>query len=249
MGFLDDIMKIISFLPEARQTLLFSATMPRKIRELAEKILIEPKEVNIAISKPAEKIFQAAFSVYDSQKLGLIKHLLSAKQLNSVIVFCSTKINTKAIEKELINLEFSAKAIHSDLEQPQREAVMREFKNKEINILVATDIVSRGIDVDGIDLVVNYDVPQDAEDYVHRIGRTARASASGVAFTFINEKEQKRFDRIEQLIEMEIRKPKVPAYLGEAPTYAPNARKGGRSTKRTHKKKGGNKPRNRKKQS
>ena len=228
MGFLEDILKVINFLPQERQNLLFSATMPKRIRDLAAKILVEPAEVNIAISKPAERIVQAAFSVYNPQKIPLLVYLLRAKELRSVIIFCSTKSNTKAIEKELIKEKFKARAIHSDLEQSDREKVLRDFKNHELNILVATDILSRGIDIENIDLVINVDVPHDAEDYVHRIGRTARAAASGVAFTFINPDEQYKFHRIEELIEKEVPKARLPEEIGEGPAYDPKNRRGGR---------------------
>lgn len=232
MGFYEDIMKIISYLPKKRQTLMFSATMPPKIRTLANTILKEPEQINIALSKPAEGVFQAAFLVYDKQKADLIKHLLTAKTIQSIIIFCSRKVTVKVIESTLIKMNFSAKAIHSDLEQPEREAVLRDFKNRKINILVATDIVSRGIDIDSIGLVINYDIPQDAEDYIHRIGRTARAESTGVAFTFVNEEDQFKFHRIEQLIGTEIKKVKLPPHIGEGPVYDPvsQKRKGNRNT-------------------
>ena len=227
MGFNDDIMKIISFLPGVRQNLMFSATMPPKIRNLAKQILNDnPFEINIAISKPAAGIFQAAFMVYDNQKPALAGHLLKAKQLQSVIVFSSTKSNVKALDKELRQLGFGCEAIHSDLDQDEREAVLRRFKNRDFKVLVATDILSRGIDIEGIDLVVNYDVPGDGEDYIHRIGRTARAASKGVAFTFVNEKDQQKFFSIEQLLEKEIPKAKLPAHIGEGPKYAPKKRGG-----------------------
>lgn len=246
MGFLEDINKVINFLPPKRQNLLFSATMPPRIRDLAAKLLEEPQEINIAISKPAERIVQAAFSVYDPQKIPLLVYLLRAKPLPSVLVFCSTKVNTKAIEKELIKQKFKARAIHSDLVQEEREQVLLDFKNHTLNILVATDILSRGIDIENIDLVINVDVPHDAEDYVHRIGRTARAAASGVAFTFINPDEQYKFGRIEQLIEKVVPKAKIPADIGEGPVYDPGSNKGngrgrGRSGGGGFKRKSGNK--------
>lgn len=225
MGFYDDIMKIISYLPKKRQTLLFSATMPPKIRTLAKNILVEPEQINIALSKPAEGVFQAAFLVYDNQKVELIKHLLSAKYIPSVIIFCSRKTTVKTIETTLKGLKFSAKAIHSDLEQTERESVLREFRNRQIQILVATDIVARGIDIEAIGLVINYDVPQDAEDYIHRIGRTARAESTGIAFTFINEEDQFKFHKIEQLIDKIITKVKLPASIGEGPEYNPTERR------------------------
>lgn len=223
MGFHDDIMRIISFTPKTRQTLLFSATMPPKIRTLTEKILRDPETINIAISKPNAGIFQAAFMVHDDQKIALAEHLLTAKKMDSVIVFCGTKSYVKELEKALLKLKINAAAIHSDLEQSERNQVMLDFKNRKVQVLVATDIVSRGIDVDGIDLVINFDVPGDAEDYVHRIGRTARGNvAKGVAFTFINNKDQQRFKKIEELIGREIIKPKIPEHLGEGPEYNPD---------------------------
>jgi len=221
MGFHDDIIKIISHLPKNRQNLLFSATMPDKMRALAKKILHDPEEINIAISKPAERIAQAAFIVYDGQKIALVKHILSAKKLNSVIVFCSTKTSAKQLNKELVKMGLSSKDIHSDLDQKEREDVLRQFKNRKLNILVATDILSRGIDVEDIDLVINYDVPNDGEDYIHRIGRTARAAAKGVAFTFVNEKEQNTFAQIEQLLGSPVPKAKNPVDIGEGPAYNP----------------------------
>ncbi|MBL6448999.1 DEAD/DEAH box helicase [Fulvivirga sp. 29W222] len=227
MGFYDDLMKIISHLPKQRQNLLFSATMPPKIRELAKKILADPVEINIAVSKPAERILQVAFAVYDSQKIPLAKYLLQAKKLQSVIVFCSTKSSAKQLAKELKGLGFKAEDIHSDLDQNEREQVLRDFKNRKLNILVATDIMSRGIDIEDIELVINYDVPNDGEDYIHRIGRTARAASKGVAFTFINEKEQSKFLSIEELLGAPVPKGKVPESLGEAPVYQPKKRRNG----------------------
>lgn len=239
MGFYDDIMRIISFLPEQRQTLLFSATMPPKIRDLSKKILVRPERIDIAISKPAEGILQGAYSVYDTQKLELIKHLFKEKEIPSSIIFSSTKSGVKQIEAALKKMGFKAKAIHSDLTQEGREAVLNEFRAKQINILVATDIVSRGIDIKDISLILNYDVPQDAEDYVHRIGRTARAESTGVALTFINESEQWKFRKIEQLIEKDVNKIPLPVHLGEGPVYGS---KPARSGKPPFKRKGG-KPR------
>jgi len=221
MGFNDDIMKIISFLPTNRQTLLFSATMPGKIRELAKKILKNPEEINISISKPPEKIKQEAFVVYDAQKPTLIKHLLNLEEYNSVLIFCSKKHTVKDLTHQLERAGFSADEIHSDLEQGMREQVLASFINKRLRILVATDILSRGIHIDNIDLVINYDVPQDGEDYVHRIGRTARAETNGTAFTLVNEKEQKKFADIEALIGKTITKAQVPEKFGETPNYNP----------------------------
>ncbi len=223
MGFSDDINKIISFLPEDRQTLLFSATMPPKIRTLANRILKNPEEINIAVSKPAEKVIQAAYLVYNTQKVELIKQLLTGKQLKSIIIFSSTKSMVKQLEKELTQLGFNAAAIHSDLTQEQRNEVLRNFKSKKLQLLVATDILSRGIDIDSIELVINFDVPSDAEDYIHRVGRTARAEATGVALTFINPADQRKFRNIEQLIGSEVKKIQIPTSLGPAPEYNPEA--------------------------
>lgn len=231
MGFYEDIVRIASFLPEKRHSLLFSATMPPKIRQLAKKLLQEPEEINIAVSKPAENILQVVFHVYGNQKLPLIEHLLKAKRVNSLIVFCSRKTTVKEVGKILNKLDYNVAAIHSDLEQPEREEVLRKFKTKQLQILVATDILSRGIDVEGIELVINYDIPNDPEDYVHRIGRTARADASGAAFTFVEPQDQHSYARIVDLIgEGSITTAKLPEYLGEAPQYDPNRKRssGGR---------------------
>ncbi len=219
MGFLDDIMAITKHIPEKRQTLMFSATMPSKIRELAKKTLTNPSEVNIAISKPAEGILQAAYMVYDAQKVPLLNSLLREKDLPSILVFSSRKQKVKEIVQSLKRNGFNAKAIHSDLEQAEREDVLREFKNRKTQILVATDIIARGIDIEKIDLVINYDVPRDAEDYVHRVGRTARASTQGVALTLINEEDQLDFYKIERLIEKDIYKIPLPPEIGEGPEY------------------------------
>ncbi len=221
MGFYDDIKEIMKYLPEKRQNLLFSATMPPKIRKLAKEVLNEPEEISIAISKPSEAIVQAAFMVYDGQKQDLIKHLLSAKQLDHVIVFLSRKNEVDQVTRELKKMDLNAAAIHSGLEQDKRELVLQEFVNKKINILVATDVMSRGIDIKGIDMVINYNVPKDAEDYVHRIGRTGRAESQGVAFTFVNEEDMYSFQGIEKLIEREIRKVNLPSHIGEGPEYNP----------------------------
>lgn len=225
MGFSDDLNKIINFLPKDRQTLMFSATMPQKIRTLAKKILNQPEEINIAISKAASGVIQGAYVVYDAQKSELLKTILKEKERSSIIVFSSKKDKVKELEKELKKLEFNIAAIHSDLEQDQRNEVLRNFKNKKTQILVATDIVSRGIDIDSISLVVNYDVPGDAEDYIHRIGRTARAETTGEAYTFINEADQLRFKKIEDLMGEEVNKMQVPEILGSCPEYAPENQK------------------------
>lgn len=219
MGFMEDIMKIISRMPKKRQTLMFSATMPPKIRNLAKKILDNPEEVSIAISKPAEGVFQAAFMVYNEQKISLLTHLLSSQNIESSIVFSSTKDNVKKLYRELRKLKMSVGAIHSDLEQNERQEVLREFKNRKIQVIVATDVMARGIDVEGIGLVVNYEVPSDVEDYIHRIGRTARADSKGIAFTFVNKEDQYNFHEIEKFLEKSIPKGKLPASIGEGPIY------------------------------
>jgi ATP-dependent RNA helicase RhlE len=218
MGFFDDIMRIISFLPKKRQNLLFAATMPDKIRELARKVLVNPDEVNIAVSKPAERVLQAAYSIYENQKMPLVKHLLQGRKLRSVLIFCSTKSKAKQLFKELKVTGSVVGEIHSDLNQEEREKVMMGFRNRVVNILVATDIVSRGIDVEDIDLVINYDVPNDGEDYIHRIGRTARAQAEGMAITLINEKEQGKFRRIEEMLGATVVKSALPVQFGSSPS-------------------------------
>jgi superfamily II DNA/RNA helicase len=221
MGFNEDIMKIISYLPDKRQTLLFSATMPPKIRDLARRILRNPVEINISISKPPERIVQEAFVVYDAQKPLLIKHILRQREFKSVIIFCSKINSVRQLARDLKKAGFSAEEIHSGLEQNIREQVLGAFINKRIRILVATNILSRGIHIDNIDLVINYDVPNDGDDYVHRIGRTARAENEGTAYTLINEKEQNKFAAIEKLLGQVVTKARVPSEIGETPAYRP----------------------------
>lgn len=228
MGFHDDIIKIVNMLPKERQTLLFSATMPPKIRSLASKLLKDPVEINIAISKPAAGILQGAFSVYNHQKLPLIIELLKGHEddLPSIIIFSSTKQNVKVLEKELQKLGLAANAMHSDLDQSEREKVLMNFKNKKTQLLIATDIVARGIDIDSISLVINYDVPQDAEDYIHRVGRTARAASTGIAITLINEEDQYKFHKIETLIGAPIKKASLPSHFERGPKYDPIKNRG-----------------------
>lgn len=221
MGFYDDIIKIISYLPSQRQTLLFSATMPPKIRTLAKTILQNPEQISIAVAKPAEGILQQIYMAYDAQKIPLLKHILKEGSYESIIIFASTKENVKKLNEELRKTKIKAKAFHSDLEQKEREEILREFKSRALPILIGTDILSRGIDVEGIDLVVNFDAPHDPEDYIHRIGRTARAATTGTAVTFINEKDQKKLAAIERLIGKELPKLALPASLGDAPVYKP----------------------------
>lgn len=225
MGFYDDIMKIISYLPKQRQTLLFSATMPSRIRQLAQKILHTPEEINIAISRPPEKIQQSAFSVYEEQKAPLLKWLLTKKNFGRILIFCSRINNVRSLTRVLKHEGFSANEIHSGLEQGTRERVLLDFKNRKLNILVATDILSRGIDIDDIDLVINYDVPHGGEDYVHRIGRTARAASEGMAITFITPIEQRKFLVIERLLGYAVPKEHVPEVFGPAPIYNPISKK------------------------
>lgn len=241
MGFYDDIVKIINQLPKERQTLLFSATMPPRIRALADRILKNPETVNIAISKPAEGILQQAYVVHEPQKVDLLKHILKTGEHKSIIIFASTKENVKKLDSTLHRIGIKAKAIHSDLEQTDRENILREFKNKQLSILIGTDVLSRGIDVDGIGLVINYDVPPDPEDYIHRIGRTARAETTGTAITFINQLDQRKFYGIESLIGKEIPKIKLPEALGEGPPYSPELVKKKGKKRFSGKRPGGNK--------
>lgn len=238
MGFMDDIMRITRVLPEKRQNLLFSATMPDKIRQLARTILYQPVEINIAISKPPEKIVQKAFVVYEPQKLPLVKYILKQTPYKSALIFCGKKQEVKQLTRVLKQSNFAVSEMHSDLQQSQREEVMIGFTSGRLPVLVATDILSRGIDIDTIDLVINYDVPHDGEDYVHRIGRTARAEADGMAVTFISEKEQNRFAAIESLLGKPVEKAKVPEELGSVPSYHPRERRGGQGG-------GGHKPQRR----
>ncbi len=226
MGFSDDIMKIVSYMPKERQTIMFSATLPPKIRELAKTILRNPAEVNIAISKPNEAIDQSAYVCYESQKLGIIRELFAQPADFKTIIFSSSKLKVKELAHTLKRMKLNVAAMHSDLEQAQREEVMLAFKNNKINILVATDIVARGIDIEDIGLVINYDVPHDPEDYIHRIGRTARAAATGSAITFVSEDEQGKFHQIEKFIEREIRKADLPDSVGEGPKYEPSENRG-----------------------
>ena len=222
MGFSDDISKIIGYLPKERQTLMFSATMPPEIRTLAKKILTsKPFEINIGLSKPAAGVLQAAYLVYDAQKIKLVKSLIDNKpDLKSILIFSSTKLKVSEITRALKNKVYNVDAISSDFDQNKREDVLREFKSKRTRVLVATDVLSRGIDIKEIELVINFDVPGDAEDYVHRVGRTARADATGMALTLINEEDMYKFHKIEQLIETVIKKLPLPTQLGEGPAWS-----------------------------
>ena len=221
MGFQDDIMRIIAQLPAQRQTIMFSATLPPKIRELARKIMHDPEEVSIAVSKPNEAIEQSAYVCYENQKTGIVRELFAEPKNTKTIVFASSKMKVKELAFTFKRMKLNAAAMHSDLEQERREEVMLDFRNGKIDILVATDIVARGIDIEDIGLVINYDVPRDPEDYIHRIGRTARASADGAAITFVSEKEQGAFRRIETFIGREVAKLPLPESVGPGPKYDP----------------------------
>lgn len=219
MGFSDDILQIAKMLPAAHQTIMFSATMPQKIQQLARTLLNNPVEIKIAVSKPAEKIQQSAYLCYEPQKLGIIRHLFKAGELERVIIFSGKKDKVKDITRELKRMNINCAPMHSDLSQAERDDVMYRFKAGKVSVLVATDIVARGIDIDDILMVINYDVPHDAEDYVHRIGRTARAQRDGVAITFVSEKDMRSFSEIERFLERDIQKNPLPEGLGEAPEY------------------------------
>ncbi len=223
MGFFDDIMRVVNKLSKERQTILFSATLPPKIRQLSKQILRSPQEINIAISKPNESIDQGIYVCYESQKLGIISKLFETPTEAKTIIFSSSKLKVKDLAYQFKRMKLNVGAMHSDLDQAKREEVMLAFKNNKINILVATDIVARGIDITDIGMVINYDVPHDPEDYIHRIGRTGRASATGVAITFVSEKEQGKFHRIEEFIEKSIKQLELPAEVGAPPAYNPKA--------------------------
>ena len=231
MGFAEDIKMIASKLPSTCQTIMFSATMPDKIEELAKTLLKNPVEVKIAVSKPAEKIKQSAYVCYETQKIGIIKDLFRKGDLNRVIVFSGKKQKVKAINRTLQQMKINSGEMHSDLEQAERDEILYKFKSGQIDVLVATDIVARGIDIDDIAMVINFDVPHDPEDYVHRIGRTARAQRDGIAITFVAEDEIYSFKQIEKFLGREVEKVALPDGLGEAPDYnaAPSKSKNGRA--------------------
>lgn len=221
MGFMPDIQRIVAKLNPKRQNLLFSATMPQGVMRLARTLLRDPATVNIALSKPAEGVRQGAFVVTEEQKLPLLLDLLKTREGERILIFSSTKQAVGKLFQKLKSRNLNVGQISSDLEQSEREKIMLAFRNRQVDVLVATDVLSRGIDIDGIDLVLNYDVPQDAEDYVHRVGRTARAAREGAAITLIGPADQRRFQRIESLIGSEVEKMPVPEALGPAPEYAP----------------------------
>lgn len=229
MGFVNDLLKIVSFLPKERQTLMFSATMPPKIRKFASKILNKPKEISFAVSKPAEKIIQIAYNIEDELKPKLLQHLLGNRKGKDerIIIFSSTKANVDKIARALRDTGISVGQIHSDFDQSQREETLRNFKNGNLQVLVATDILSRGIDVKGINLVINNSVPSDAEDYIHRIGRTARADADGIAITLISYKDRRKFRDIEALMEKEVMKTPLPDHIQKMADKLPRSSKGG----------------------
>ena len=221
MGFYDDILQIAKLLPENHQTIMFSATMPNKIQQLARTLLNNPIEVKIAVSKPAEKIQQSAYLCYEPQKLSIIRYLFKTGELKRVIIFSGKKDKVKDITRELQHMQIDCAPMHSDLTQQERDEVMYRFKSGQVDVLVATDIVARGIDIDDILMVINYDVPHDAEDYVHRIGRTARAQRDGIAITFVSDNDMRYFSDIERFLEKEIIKNPMPDGLGEVPEYKP----------------------------
>ena len=232
MGFSDDIMKIASKLPQSCQTIMFSATMPKEIEGMAQKLLKNPVEVKIAVSKPAEKIKQSAYVCYTTQKIDIIKSIFKAGDLKRVIIFSGSKQKVKQINQALMQLHINSGEMHSDLDQAQRDDIMFKFKSGHIDVLVATDIVARGIDIDDIAMVINYDVPRDTEDYVHRIGRTARADRDGVAITLVNEDDMYAFHQIERFLGMEIQKNEMPEGMQPGPEYTTSKRPGRTSAKK-----------------
>jgi ATP-dependent RNA helicase RhlE len=225
IGFYADIISIISNLPKKRQTLLFSATMSKTVEKLSKEILHKPKKVQTEVSKPAEGVLQATYLVFDNQKIPLIVNLIKDKlEYDSILIFTSTKKNVKEIVRSLNKTEKNVVGISSDLDQKEREDVLQRYKAKKIRVLVATDILSRGIDVKDISLIINYDVPLDAEDYVHRVGRTARANTTGVAITLINSDDMHRFHKIEKLIEQKVIRIPLPTEIGKGPEWKTNER-------------------------
>jgi ATP-dependent RNA helicase RhlE len=230
IGFYDDIIKIIKTLPDERQSLMFSATMATKIRQLAKQILKNPEEISVAISKPAEGVTQKVIMTHEEQKVSVVQHVLGDKDdFNSIIIFCSTKKKVERLARKLKQKGYSCQGISSDYEQEAREEALRDFRSGKTRIMVATDVMSRGIDIKGIDLVMNYDVPGDAEDYVHRIGRTARAKTEGMAVTLISQEDMFKFSKIERLIDRELDKDQPPKSIGVGPQWrSPERRSKGR---------------------
>jgi len=240
MGFYDDIMQIYKQLPKTCQVIMFSATMPPKIRTMAKTILKKPEEIKIAISRPPESILQSAYICFDTQKLPILKHLFEQSKPQRVIIFSSSKMKVKELYSTLQKSGFNVKAMHSDLEQTEREQVMKDFKSRHVDILVATDVVSRGIDINDISLVVNFDIPGDPEDYVHRIGRTARGTnGEGLAITFVSVEEQAKFQEIEHFLEKAVYKIPMDPAFGEAPAYEPDKNKAMYKRRKNSQKKNG----------
>lgn len=227
MGFYSDIMTIAKQLPKERQTMLFSATMPEEIRRLASEILNDPLQITLALAKPAEGITQQAYVCYEEQKMGIINKIFDTESSERVILFASRKTKVKEIARAIRKHGFNVGEMHSDLTQSERDEIMFQYKSRKIDMIVATDILARGIDIDDIRIVINYDVPRDCDDYIHRIGRTARAGSKGRAITFVSEEDQEFFGRIEAFIEQEVPKLEVPEELGEAPAYEPKKKKAG----------------------
>ena len=238
MGFYNDIMTIAKQLPKERQTMLFSATMPEEIRRLAANILTDPLQITLALAKPADGITQQAYICHEGQKPGIIKSIFKNESSERVILFTSRKTKVKEISLMLKKQGFNVGEMHSDLSQSERDEIMYLYKSHKIDIIVATDILARGIDIDDIRIVINYDVPRDCDDYIHRIGRTARAGTTGRAITFVSEEDQAFFKQIEDFIEQDVPKIAVPEELGEAPAYEPK--------KKNDRKKGGDRNRRRK---
>ena len=236
MGFMEDILQINKLLPETCQKVMFSATMPGKIRELAMSLLKKPVEIKLKVSRPADKIRQTAYVCYEPQKVGIVEHIFKQGDLKRVIIFCGKKDKVKEINRTLLKLKINCAPMHSDLTQQERDDVMYRFKAGQVDVLVATDIVARGIDIDDIGMVINYDVPHDSEDYVHRIGRTARAERDGIAITFVSDTDVYRFKQIEHFLQKEVEKLPLPEHLGEGPDYAALKKpERGRSKKRHRK--------------
>jgi len=222
MGFFDDIMQVVNELPRRRQTMLFSATMPPKIREMAKTIMNDPAEIRLAVSKPNENILQSAYICYERQKAYIVKSLFTDALPDKAIIFASSKIKVKEVTRTLRGMKLPVAEMHSDLDQAERDRTMQAFRSGAVNILVATDIVSRGIDIEDISVIINYDMPHDAEDYVHRIGRTARASAEGLSISFVSEDEQEIFAKIERFVGKSIYRVPLPEEVGEGPEYDPS---------------------------
>jgi superfamily II DNA/RNA helicase len=228
IGFKDDLLRIMSFLPKERQTLMFSATMPPKIKSFSQSILKDPEEVTLAMSKPAEGVLQAAYLAHEEQKTPLIDSLIKDKpEYSSILIFCSTKRKVAQLARHLMRKKYKVEGLTSDLEQSQREEILGQFKARRLRVLVATDVLSRGVDIKDINLVINYDVPGDAEDYVHRVGRTARAETTGVALTLVNADDMYKLAQIERLIEREVPKLILPPEIGEGPEWRVSQKKYG----------------------